>query len=161
MIARKHRVFLALGSNVGDSRAILTRAIAALSSCITITAQAPVYETTPVGFVNQGNFFNTVIAGETELGPEDLLQFLKDTEKELGRIPRFRWGPREIDIDILFYDDLIYKKDHLTIPHPSLHERDFVLVPLAAIAADLRHPVLGKTIRELVAAFPRQKRSLL
>lgn len=159
--ASLHHIFLALGSNVGDTRQNLARAQELLSEKITIVKCAPLYETSPVGYTKQDNFLNTVIEGETALSPEDLLVFVKGVEKKIGRVTRFRWGPREIDIDILFYDDLVYKQGSLEIPHPRLHERDFVLVPMQDIAPNYVHPVLQKTVRELLEALPPDKKSVL
>jgi 2-amino-4-hydroxy-6-hydroxymethyldihydropteridine diphosphokinase len=108
-----------------------------------------VYETPPIGFADQDMFLNQVIRGETYLQPELLLKHLKRLEIALGRKPSFENGPRLIDMDILFYDDLVLYSTALTIPHPRLHERGFVLVPLLDIAAELEHPVKKKSVREL------------
>jgi 2-amino-4-hydroxy-6-hydroxymethyldihydropteridine diphosphokinase len=108
-----------------------------------------VYETPPWGYEDQPAFLNQVLQVETELDPPALLRHLKRIEKKLGRQATFRYGPRIIDLDILFYADLIYSTDSLQIPHPMASERAFVLVPMLEIAPDFIHPVLGKTIREL------------
>src|SRR5258706_7388759 len=136
-----HKIFLALGSNVGDKAKNIETAIALLAEKIKDIHVASLYTTKPVGYVDQDNFVNTALSGDTDLTPEELLKFVKDIEQQVGRIYRFRWGPREIDIDILFYDDVVIKQERLEIPHPRLHERDFVLVPLSDIAPDLIHPV--------------------
>jgi len=146
-----HRiVYLALGTNLGDRMDNLRRAIAALSPSVKVTALSPVYETPPWGYADQPAFLNMALAGKTDLEPLALITFLKKLETELGREKTFRNGPRLIDMDILFYDDLVFNQDDLVIPHPRLHERAFVLVPLNDIAPDLMHPVLKRTIRDLL-----------
>ena len=144
-----HIVYLALGTNLGDRPANLRAAVKAFSPQINVIAESKVYETPPWGYEDQPTFLNMAVKCETNLEPESLLKCLKQLEVQLGREQSFRWGPRLIDIDILFYDDLILKSESLTIPHPRLHERAFVLVPLTDIASDFIHPVLKKTIKEL------------
>jgi 2-amino-4-hydroxy-6-hydroxymethyldihydropteridine diphosphokinase len=156
-----HTIFLALGSNVGKKKSQLVHAIELLQSHVHNLVQGGWYETKAVGYTDQDNFLNTVIKGQTELTPAELLVFVKDIEQNVGRIHRFRWGPREIDIDILFYDDLIYADTTLTIPHPLLHERDFVLAPLLDITETLVHPVLKKTISELFDDLPEESKSII
>jgi 2-amino-4-hydroxy-6-hydroxymethyldihydropteridine diphosphokinase len=116
-----------------------------------VLEQSPVYETPPWGVADQPAFLNMVIKGETFKRPEALLQHLKLLENRLGRIPSIRYGPRKIDMDILFYGMLILDKPELAIPHPHLHERAFVLVPMADLAPELIHPIFGVTIRQLLA----------
>lgn len=118
---------------------------------IEILIASPIYETAPWGFEDQGKFLNQVVKVQTNLAPEALLDYLKQIEIKVGRTPTFRNGPREIDIDILFYDDLILETDELTIPHPRLAERAFALAPLMDVAAELQHPVSGRSISELLA----------
>jgi 2-amino-4-hydroxy-6-hydroxymethyldihydropteridine diphosphokinase len=146
-----HAVYLALGSNLGDRLANLKRAVAALTPQMEVKAKSHVYETPPWGFEDQPRFLNQVIKVNTYLTPESLLKHLKRLEVALGRKATFPNGPRLIDIDILFYDDLVLDTPSLVIPHPRLHERGFVLLPLMDIAPDLVHPVLRKSVRELLA----------
>lgn len=145
-------LYLALGTNLGDRFANLQAAIAALPPAVRVIAQSPVYETPPWGLTAQPAFLNMVLKGQTALAPVDLLKHLKHLETELGRLPAVRWGPRRIDMDILFYDNLILDTPELTIPHPHLHERAFVLVPLADLEPGLVHPVLGVPIHRLRSA---------
>jgi 2-amino-4-hydroxy-6-hydroxymethyldihydropteridine diphosphokinase len=144
-------VHIALGTNLGERISNLSRAIAAFPPVITVLERSPVYETPPWGLAEQPTFLNMVIKGETSLKPLRLLKFLKRLEARLGRIPSVRYGPRLIDMDILFYDDLVLDSPELSIPHPRLHERAFVLVPLSDLSPTLVHPVLGKSIRALLA----------
>ncbi len=152
-MAKPELVFLALGSNLGDRLANLEAALAALPPAVKVLQRSPVYETPPWGITDQPAFLNMVIQAKTHLEPGPLLLHLKSLETKLGRRPSIRYGPRLIDIDILFYNDLILNTPALTIPHPHLHERAFVLVPLADLAADFIHPVLRKPIRELLTGI--------
>ncbi len=145
------KVYLALGTNLGDRLGNLRAAMAALPPQVTVMKKSPVYETQPWGVTDQPAFLNMVLKGKTSLAPVKLLKYLKDLETRLGRRPSVRYGPREIDIDILFYDEIIFHNPELTIPHPNLHERAFVLVPLTDVAAKLVHPAIGKTVRQLLA----------
>jgi 2-amino-4-hydroxy-6-hydroxymethyldihydropteridine diphosphokinase len=143
-------IYLALGSNLGDRAANLEQARAALTAQVKLTAISPIYETEPWGISEQPHFLNQVVAGQTQLAPEALLTFLKTLERNLGRTDGIRYGPRQIDLDMLFYNQLVLKTPSLTLPHPELHKREFVLVPLADIAPDLLHPLLNESMAELL-----------
>lgn len=147
-----HTVYLALGSNLGNRKENLKEAIAALSPQLDVKAKSHVYETPPWGYENQQKFYNQVLKAQTYLEPEPLLKHLKRLETALGRKVSFQNGPRLIDIDILLYDDLVLNTPLLTIPHPRMHERAFVLLPMMDIAPDLVHPVAKKSVREMVSA---------
>jgi 2-amino-4-hydroxy-6-hydroxymethyldihydropteridine diphosphokinase len=148
---KEHTVYLALGSNLGDRLANLKQAIAALTPQMDVKAKSPVYETPPWGYENQPKFLNQVIQATTYLEPEPLLKHLKRLEVALGRKASVPNGPRSIDMDILFYDDLILNKPSLIIPHPRLHERPFVLLPLMDLAPDIVHPVRKQSVRDMAA----------
>ena len=145
-------VYLLLGSNLSDRQRFLNETTRLLHERVgTVLKPSSIYETEPWGFTNKNNFLNQVLLVETSLNPYELLKVLKAIETKLGRIRKTqRYSPRCIDIDILFYNDEVYFSDDLVIPHPRLHDRMFTLVPLNEIAPDYLHPILKKTIRELV-----------
>ncbi len=151
-----HTVYIALGTNLGDRKTNLRAAIEAMPPDVMVITESHVYETPPWGYEDQPAFLNMVVKAETGLEPEALLKYLKQLEGKLGRESNFRWGPRLIDLDILFYDDLIIDTPPLVIPHPRLHKRAFVLVPLKDVAPDLVHPVIEKKISALQADVDAQ-----
>lgn len=153
--AAAHTVYLALGTNLGDRLANLRAARLALAPAVQVEACSPVYMTQPWGFLEQPNFLNQALKGSTLLEPLDLLVFLKQLERDLGRVESARYGPRLIDLDILFYDDLVLQEGSLTVPHPRLHERAFVLVPLNDLDPGLRHPWLHQTVQEMLDQVDR------
>ena len=146
-------VYLGLGSNLGDRAANLREALRRLSPLARLEEVSSLYETVPVGEEEQPPFYNAVCRVVTALEPEALLRHLKEIESAIGRRPGPRWGPRPIDLDILLYGDRVLEQEDLVIPHPLLAERAFVLVPLAELAPDLAHPVLGKPMRELLSVL--------
>jgi 2-amino-4-hydroxy-6-hydroxymethyldihydropteridine diphosphokinase len=150
-------VYLSLGSNVGDREAQLQGAVTRLAAIGRVTAVSSFYETEPVEFTEQPWFLNCAVALDTSQTPQQLMTSILRIEQEMGRRRVQNKGPRAIDIDILLFDDAVVDSPEVTIPHPALHQRRFVLEPLAEIAPELRHPVLHKTIRELRdALLPEQ-----
>src|SRR5436305_9604828 len=152
-----HSVYLALGSNMGDRRGNLGAALQRVREVVEIEAISSIYETEPVGYFDQPRFFNIVCYGKTALSPQELLKYAKDIEAAIGRQPTFRNGPRPIDIDIIFYDDLHIIQDDLIVPHERMSERAFVLAPLAVIAPEVVDPVSGKTAQELLDAVSQDE----
>lgn len=151
-----HIAYIGIGSNLGNREGNCLDAIRVLSDRgMTVRKQSSMYETEPWGVADQARFINMAIEIETDKTPDELLHSLKEIERGAGRTEAIRWGPRVIDLDILFYDDLVINNAGLQIPHPYMQERDFVLKPLAEIAPDKIHPVLKKTVREMLSELER------
>ncbi|MYH60525.1 MAG: 2-amino-4-hydroxy-6-hydroxymethyldihydropteridine diphosphokinase, partial [Caldilineaceae bacterium SB0675_bin_29] len=144
-----HSSFIALGSNIGNRAGYLHAALNEMSSYVTIVETSHLYETIPMLVTDQPLFLNAVCKVSTQLSPSELLRAVKETEAALGRTPSIRYGPRVIDLDILFYDDAVIDTPELKIPHLLLPERDFVLAPLLDLDRDLIHPLLEVTVQKL------------
>ncbi len=146
------KVYAGLGSNLGNKRENITRAIGRIDAYdeICVKEKSGFYDTAPVGGPSQPDYVNCVIEMETEIGPQTLLKEFKKIEVELGRKPGVRWGPRVVDLDILLYGDRIINDHNLKIPHERMHERVFVLEPLCEISPDIKHPVSGISFSELL-----------
>lgn len=145
-------VYVSLGSNLGDMLQHLRKAIKKIEEVnkISIKKVSSVYESEPVGYKNQRWFLNLVLEIQTSFDPFPLLEHLLAIEDKMGREREEKWGPRNIDIDLLLYDNRIVKSDRLTIPHPRMQERRFVLISLTQIAPKLLHPLLKKSVEELL-----------
>ncbi|MCB7092610.1 2-amino-4-hydroxy-6-hydroxymethyldihydropteridine diphosphokinase [Enterocloster bolteae] len=148
-----HQAYIALGSNMGDRMAYLTGAVDGIKKLRECRAGrvSGFIETPPYGVTDQADFLNGCMEIQTLLTPEELLDALHEIEAAAGRERIIHWGPRTLDLDILFYDDLVYESEHLCIPHAEMHKRDFVLKPLAEIAPYKRHPIYGETAAEMLA----------
>ncbi|KGX85503.1 2-amino-4-hydroxy-6-hydroxymethyldihydropteridine diphosphokinase [Pontibacillus litoralis] len=151
--------FIALGSNIHPRQTFIERAIERLSSHEEIknVRASAIYETVPVGYTNQDDFLNGVVKVETTLSPVDLLAYCQTIESTLGRERRVRWGPRTIDLDILLYNQANMQTEKLTVPHPRMHERAFVLVPLNDIGSTVYLPNYDKTVQELLLSLPEDE----
>ena len=149
----KEIIYLSLGSNLGDREANLESVFEELPPEIEVMLRSSIYETEPWGFKDQPDFLNMILQGKTELTPRELLAYLKKIEKKIGRKPSFIYGPRLVDIDILFYGKKVVDEVQLTIPHKKIPERAFVLVPLMEIAPDLEYPDSDQTISDLASSI--------
>lgn len=153
-----HTTYIALGSNIGDSETYLNEAVEKIGQIPTCTVEkvSSYLVTEPYGVTDQPEFLNACLKLRTLLYPEELLKELNRIEKEAGRERIIHWGPRTLDLDILLYDDIVLEEDDLCIPHVEMHKRSFVLEPLAEIAPYKRHPVYGKTVREMLEEIQAQ-----
>lgn len=157
-ILSSHTAFVALGSNLGDREGNLRRALELLSqNGVEIVKISKFIETEPYGVIYQPRFLNGVCQVKTVLKPLELLRLLLAVEKEMGRVRLRHWGERNIDLDLLLYEDVIIDTEELRLPHPDMVNRDFVMLPLAEIAPELKHHVLDKTMAELAAEFMQYK----
>jgi len=150
------KVYIGLGTNLGARRGNISRAIGLLGEKIDIISCSSIYETEPVGRKDQNWFLNCVVAAQTGFSPDVLFELVKDIESRIGRKRGARWGPRIIDLDILAYGDMVLKRGELKIPHPEMHRRGFVLIPLGEIAPDFIHPVYKKNIPALLKKAGRE-----
>ncbi|ACQ52905.1 2-amino-4-hydroxy-6-hydroxymethyldihydropteridine diphosphokinase [Clostridium botulinum] len=145
-----HTAYVAFGSNIGEKENYIRKALEKIEERkMKIIKVSPIYETEPYGVLDQDSFLNGVVKIETNLTPEDLIGELLNIEKQLDRVRERRWGPRTIDLDIIFYDNLIINEKDLVIPHKDMENREFVLKPLCDIDENFIHPVLKKSVREL------------
>ncbi|GEM_PF-582165 len=152
---KRHRIYLLLGSNLGARMETMERAIGSIEKKLgPVKAASSYYHSKPWGPVEQPDFLNRVILVESEAAPRELLRITQEIEAAAGPPKARKWGPRHLDIDILFYDELRWHSEELKIPHPELHKRNFTLRPLAEIAPDLVHPVLKQSMSELLAQSP-------
>lgn len=152
MSGKNNTVFIGLGSNVGNRLENLQRSISCINllSNTIVKSVSSVYETLPFGNKDQSDFYNAVIKIETEYSPGELLNELKKIEKKIGRIKRERWGPREIDLDILLFNDLIFSDEIITLPHKGIINRDFVLFPLVEIEPEIIDPVYNRRYKDFI-----------
>lgn len=150
---------IGIGANLGDPRATVQEAVRRLAAEFRVLVVSSPYRTKPWGIEDQPDFVNAVVRLESDLAPGDLLDRLKALEVEMGRRPGVRWGPRVVDLDILLAGRTVLSSERLTIPHPRLAERGFVLMPLSEIAPGLVHPVLHRTMTELANALPETERT--
>ncbi len=148
------RVFISIGTNLGDRKANLARALALLPPAFFPERVSALYDTEPQLVADQPRFYNIAVAATTALPPEEALRKLKSIEREMGRTDGPRYGPRLIDLDLLYYDGVVLDSPELTLPHPRIAERAFVLAPLSDIAPDFADPVSGRTVAQMLAAIP-------
>lgn len=156
---KDNTVYISFGSNKGDSLANIKAAIAMLADLGHVKAVSPLFKTKPEGFLEQEDFINGALCLSTLLRPQELLEGLKKIESAVGRKASFKNAPREIDLDIIFYNSDIFTSPALTIPHPLCHKREFVLLPLSLIAADFIHPAQKKTVSTLLTELMTEKQS--
>lgn len=156
------KIAIALGSNLGDRLGNLKKALRLIrASGIEIISTSDIFETAPFGEINQPRFLNACVIIETEKENHQLLAMLKEMEKQIGRVLREKWGPREIDLDILFINQEVIETETLQVPHPEMHKRPFVLKPLSQLDPEWEHPLLGKTVDQLLSELPEQDLSMV
>lgn len=150
--------FIGIGSNVGDKAVSIKAAIELINESVSSKVEivSSIYETLPFGNIEQENYFNSVIKISTKLNPHELFAELKNIEQKLGRLKREKWGPREIDLDILFFNDLIISDEIITLPHKGIIYRDFVMIPLTEIEPEKVHPVFNKKMIDLVKELKKK-----
>lgn len=158
---RDDPVVLAIGSNLGDRVAHLQAALSGMQKYMSVQAVSPVYETAPMHVTDQPAFLNAVFSGTTDLSPQDLLKKVKELETIIGRTPTFKYGPRVVDIDIIFYGDALVDQPNLIVPHALMSQREFVLRPLADILPTARHPVTKETVMEMLSKLPTENPTCL
>ncbi len=153
-----HKVVIAIGTNLGNRKENIEKAIEKIrENKITVEKVSSIYETAPYGYTEQPAFLNCALLGETVLSPRELLETLLAIEKEMGRVRKIHWGPRIIDLDIIFYDDLVINEPDLKIPHPDMQNREFVLKPISEIAPCFVHPVFCETVKTLYEELKNEK----
>lgn len=152
------KIYLGVGSNMGNKESNLAQAFKLLAPDISVVQVSSLYETEPVGYKDQPWFLNCACCAYTDLSPLQLLDYVKHIEEQLGRILSFKDSPRPIDIDVLFYGDETVKTDLLTVPHPRIHERTFVLAPMAELDPDHIHPIKRQTITQMLSAVASEGR---
>lgn len=159
MCRKWHRAFLSFGSNIGDSNGLIQEGIRKIQQHPLIREAVPskLFLTKPYGPVEQPDFVNGCLKLDTILEPEELLEFLHEVEAEAGRTRELRWGPRTLDLDIVFFDKLVYESENLIIPHIDMQNRLFVLEPLAELCPNYRHPILGKTVTQLLHELKKEE----
>ena len=157
------RAFISIGSNIGEKLQNCLRAISLLDNLkgCKVIKKSSFYKTEPVGYKEQDWFINCAVLIDTKLDPYELLDRLQQIEILMGREKSFKWGPRLIDLDLLLYEDIIMDEEKLTIPHPLMHKRRFVLIPISELAPDLIHPVLNKPVIEILRSLPEDGQSVI